>query len=449
MIKHLLLLFLPLFIFAESSQISTVPVPLTYIQVIDVDLDCDEDCLEQHLADGEIFTFLAIAQEKLDDEMLDNERMIYIGLFNIGSDEFVEEQLRIAMILPYKVIGRYAHSTSNAVFAYLITRNHEFELKNFQIEDESEEAMQAVLQQIKDEGFRYVIAPLTPRGAQVIVDHEEELEVYFPTINKRDLNTSASNIYFGAIDYQAQIDALTPRASSPMVVMYDKSVKGKNLYAMTKESYNKDDQIFQPTSRKAVSEEMEVPYEPELEPKKKRVIGYGINRKSTNMKWYFEENEKIQFGSFFLHTPIIKSTMILSQFTTYDTNTTNVLSTQLNYDPLLLSMTQQKDRNNLYIANSININNSTLIEANSLLSNDIAYDWINYASTLGVDYFFNKITKIDRIYKLPFKDNQLLYPISIVSPEGRRFKVIEEGVIPVVEENNVTEEDEGGILSVF
>ncbi|MGB5966528.1 MAG: hypothetical protein WBG65_13490, partial [Sulfurimonadaceae bacterium] len=370
MMKHFLLLLVPFFLIAESTQVSTIPLPTTYIQLIDIDEDCDNDCLQELLDNGQIFTFLALADDKLECMELDDERMIYVGLFNIGSANMVQEELKIAMILPYKLIGRYAYSTSNAVFAYLLTRNHPFVLKNFQINDESPEEMERVLDEIKEEEFHYVIAPLTPKGARIIVENEEELNVYFPTINKNDLNTSAENIYFGAIDYKAQIDKLAPRASSPLVVMYDKSAKGKKLYKQTTESYMNNDLPFKETSRKEVYKELEEEYDERLEPTKKKVIAYGIDRQTTNLKWHLEENKKIQFGTFFLNTPVIKSTMIVSQFTTYDTNITNILSTQINYDPLMFSMTQKQDRDNMYIANSININNNTLIEANSLLSND-------------------------------------------------------------------------------
>ena len=427
--KHLLFLLIPIFLIAESSQVSSIPLPTTYIQLIDVDDDCDDDCLQAYLDNGEVFTFLAIAGDRLANEELDDVRMVYVGLFNIGSQQMLKE-LKIAMILPYRLIGRYAYSTSNAVFAYLLTRNHPFILKNFQIADESPEEMARVLGEIKQEGFRYVIAPLTPKGARVIVESEEELNIFFPTINKNDLNTSATNIYFGAIDYRAQIDKLTPRATSPLVIMYDKSEKGSKLSAMTQESYLQSDEPFQPTSREQVCLEKELPYEPELEPTERKVIAYGIDRKTSNLKYHFEENEKIQFGSFFLNTPVIKSTMILSQLSLYDTNTTNILSTQISYDPLILSMTQQQDRDKLYIANSISVNNNTLVETNSLLSNDIAYDWINYASTIGADYFYHSITDTERTYQLPIVNNQVIYPISIVRPSGSRFEVIEEGELP-------------------
>jgi len=447
MIKHFILLVIPFFLIAQSSQVSTLPLPTTYIQLIDVDEDCDDDCLQAYLDNGEIFTFLAIANDRLDNEELDDTRMIYVGLFNIGSSQMTEE-LKIAMILPYKLIGRYAYSTSNAVFAYFLTRNHPFVLKNFQIDDESPEEMERVLNTIKEEGFHYVIAPLTPKGARLIVENEEELNVFFPTINKNDLETTAQNIYFGAIDYKAQIDKLMPRASSPLVIMYDKSPKGTKLFEETKESYSNGGEQFSETRRKEVYEEKELPYLANLEPKHKKIIAYAIDRKTSNLKWHFEKNEKIQFGSFFLNTPVIKSTMILSQLSLYETNTTNILSTQISYDPLLLSMTQKKDRENLYIANSISVNDSTLVETNSLLSNDIAYDWINYASTIGADYFYHRITNAERAYQLPMVNNQLLYPISIVKPSGSRFEVVEAGELPQLDTNATAadKEDSDGLF---
>ena len=439
MIHRYLLLLIPFLLFAESMQISPIPLPTTYIQVIDIDEECDNDCLQAYLDEGQIFTFLAIADSKLECMELEDERMIYVNLLNVGSSEIIKEELKIAMILPYKRIGRYAYSTSNAVFAYLLTRNHPFVLKNFQIEDESPEVMLDVVEQIKEEGFHYVIAPLTKQGAQNLIESEDELNIFFPTINKNELNTTAENVYFGAIDYKEQIKRLTPYATSPLVVMYDKSAKGKTLYAETKEVYMDENSSFAISRRKAIYKELELDYRTSLEPTKKKVIAYGIDRKTTNFKWYLNENKKIQFGSFFLNTPVIKTTMILSQLTTYDTNTTNVLSTQINYDPLMFSMTQKKDRDNMYIANSININNNTLIEANSLLTNDIVYDWINYASSIGADYFYHAITHTERTYKLPVVDNQVLYPISIVKPSGTRFEVIEQGVLPKFDENATSE----------
>jgi len=336
------------------------------------------------------------------------------------------QEIKVAMIVPDKIIGRYAYSTPTAVFAYFLTRNRPFVLTGFPVADESPKEMKRVLSEIKAKAFRYVIAPLTPVGAGFIVDNETELNVFFPTVNKIDFINADENIYFGAIDYKAQIEKLIPLASSPLVIMHDKSAQGKKLLRLTKESYLQSSRPFLPTSRRELSLLEGTPYQADLEPKNKKVIAYGVEKKSANLQYRFEKNEEIRFGSFFLDTPLIKSVRILSQLTLHDVKVTNVLSTQINYDPLLLSMTQKRDRENLYIANSVSVHNETLSEINALLNNDIVYDWINYASTVGADYFYHMITDSDRIYRLPMVDNQIIYPVSIVQPYDSRFKVMDE-----------------------
>lgn len=318
-----------------------------------------------------------------------------------------DEEVMIAMILPNK-IGRYAHTTSTAVFAYMLTREHPYKLKTFQISSESPEEITRVLREIKEQEFNYIIAPMTLQGAKTIAAQEEELTIFFPTVHKSELSSVSNNIYFGAIDYKAQIEKLAPLAKSPLVVMYDKSHKGMRLLEMTKKSYSKQSGHT----------------------KSSKVLTYAIDKKRSSLKTYFNKNREIQNGSFVLNTPLIKSTMILSQLSVYDVNVTNVLSTQINYDPLLLSMTQKNDQRNLYIANSISIQDDTLVQANALLSNDIVYDWINYATTIGADYFYHMVTGKERIYQLPFVDNQIIYPIAIVQPSKSHFAMVSNGELP-------------------
>ncbi len=340
------------------------------------------------------------------------------------------QEVKVAMILPERLIGRYAHTTSTAVFAYFLTRNHPYKLTTFQISDEEPEAIARVLDEIKEQEIDYVIAPVTPKGARVIAEQEDGLSIFFPTVHRDDLPYAADNIYFGAIDYRAQIEKLIPFASSPLVIMYDESAKGKRLLAMTEQRYLESEGAFLETARKERAAEEKVPYNAALEPDKREVIAYSVAKKRSNMKAYFQNNEKIQFGTFFLNTPIIKSTMILSQLSVYDTDVTNVLSTQINYDPLLLTMTQQKDRAKLYVANSISIQNDNIIQANTLLNNDVVYDWINYASTVGADYFYHRITGEERLYDLPVVNNQIVYPVAIVHPSQAHFKAVEERRLP-------------------
>jgi len=393
--KLLLIFLFPMILLAKSFLISNIPLPKTYIQNLDPYV-CDEICLQEYLDNDQIFSFLAHADKKLDNVSQDEIRVMNISILNLGSQVLSSAKIKVALLLPYKRIGKYASSTTNAVFAYLMTKGHPFELKSYKIESEEREDIARALAHIQDDGYTYVIAPLTKKGAENLMIINSDLTIYLPTINKNSLEMSATNVIFGAIDYQAQSQMLMQEAVSPLVIFSDKSTTGDKLSHYQEESFK------------------------QLNPESK-TIKYYLPRRKTNLEEYLKENEKVVEGSFVLNTPIIKSGMIMSQLTLYDVNATNILSTQINYNPLVLSMTQYVDREHMIVANSIIEQNSVITEANALLNNDIVYDWINYTTTVGIDYFFNRITHESREYNIPVVDQQLQYSIELLQPSFSRF----------------------------
>lgn len=416
-IYYITLLF-PLALFAQSFLISNIPVPNTKILNLDP-YPCDEDCLEEYLENGQIFSFLSHSYSQLDNEKLEFARQEYILALNLKS-KITSKKLRIALLLPYKKIGRYSASTTNASFAYLMAKNRPFELKSYKIETESREDILNAIKKIEKDGFYYVIAPLTQSGSDVVSKINPELNVFFPTINKKDLNTTSKNLYFGGIDYRAQSDLLLNEAESPLVIFYDQSTIGKKLSVYQEQEFkNKKFIDVNTTLTGDIIEVVEA--KPELIDNNRTVVKFSIPKRRTNLEKQLKENEEINMGSFILNTPIIKTGMIMSQLTLYDTNATNILSTQTNYNPLILSMTQYHDRKNMIIANSITQNKDVLIETNSLLGNDIVYDWINYTTTIGIDYFFHQISGQDREYDIEIVDNQMIYPIKLIQPSLSRF----------------------------
>ncbi|MCW9027217.1 MAG: hypothetical protein OQJ77_07855, partial [Thiovulaceae bacterium] len=297
----------------------------------------------------------------------------------------------------------------------------------YNIETEKYEDIEKALYEIQENGFEYIIAPFTQEGASTLISLKPYENIYFPTINKKDLNTTLPNIYFGGIDYRAQSDLLLKEAVSPLVIFYDKSPTGKKLAEYEEKMFKLEDINSSDANNSLVLKneaygllEFNSDENASLEDNR-TVVKFSIPRRTTNLEKQLFENEEIKRGSFFINTPIVKSSMIISQLTMYDTNSTNVLSTQINYDPLILSLTQFEDRESMIIANSITHNNSIFIETNSLLGNDIVYDWINYTTTVGMDYFFNKITKQDRQYKIDVINNQMQYPIELLQPSKTRF----------------------------
>jgi len=416
------LLLLPAIVFSQSFLISNIPIPKTYIQDLDP-YECDEICMQEYIDNDMIFSFLAHATNKLENRAQDELRTMSISILNLGST-IISKKLHIALLLPYKKIGKYASSTTNATFAYLITKNQAFELKSYKIESESTEDIEAALELIKNDGFAHVIAPLTLDGANIVSQINPDINIFFPTINKQDSYTDSPYLYYGGIDYKAQSDLLLEEAVSPLVIFYDKSPIGKKLahYEEDKFKYEiiEDDTNIQ----KVLAED-------------KKTILYSMPRGTTNLEDKLKENEDIQHASFFINTPIVKTSMIMSQLTLYDANATNILSTQINYDPLILSMTQYNDRKDMIIANSITKHNNVLIETNALLSNDIKYDWINYTTTVAIDYFFNMITNSNREYDIEVVDNQMIYKIELLKPSVSRFvKYFSKPIDPGLEERN-------------
>ena len=401
--KKLIFLLFPLVMFAKSYLISNIPLPKTYIQNLDP-YPCNESCLQKYLEKDMIFSFLSHAQSKLDNDELDQIRMMNVAILNLGSP-IINTKIRIAMLLPYKIIGKYAASTTNAVFAYLIAKNRSFELKSYKIESESIQNIREAISKIKNDGFSYVIAPMTKKGADAISIINPNINIYFPTIHNDKSTTIKSSLYYGGIDYIAQSDLLLQEAVSPLVIFYDKSSIGKKLSLYEEEK-------FKYTEKAVLVESLD---------DNRTVVKFSIPKRITNLEKQLKENESINRGSFFINTPIVKTGMIMSQLTLYDTNATNILSTQINYDPLLLSMTQYDDRKNMIIANSITKHNDVITETNSLLNNDIVYDWINYTTTVGIDFFYSTITQDTKEYNIKLQNNQMLYDIELLKPSLSRF----------------------------
>ena len=430
--KKLLFLLLPVMVFAESFILSNIPLPKTYVQDLDP-YQCNNACRAQLLDKGMIFSFLAHANRKLKDKEQNEARVLLISILNLGAFHSSNE-LNIALLLPYKKIGKYAASTTNASFAYLMTKSHSFKLKSYKVDSENIEDLEAALSQMREDGFEYIIAPLTKTGANNIIEIDPAMHIYFPTINKRDVNTSSVFLTFGAIDYIQQSDLLLKEALSPLVVFSDTSTTGKKLALYQTEQFlhpkvdvletnSSSSSLFGDSiSAFSLGDKEEIVEEVEEEVVDKNAISYFVSKRTTNLEYYLKEKEEVVYASFFINTPIIKSAMIMSQLTLYDTNATNVLSTQINYDPLLLSMTQYNDRKDMVVANSITEHNNVLIETNALLGNDIVYDWINYTTTIGVDYFYSLITDEERTYKTKLQDNQMIYDIELLQPSHSKFK---------------------------
>lgn len=400
--QYLFLLYI--FLTALNSDVvprveSPIPLPDTTILKRDNQVYSEEE-LQQLILDGQIFTFLAHADGELKSFALQERRLVLNSLFNVQMErEF--QGVNIALLLPESIIGRYSSSITKAVIAYLSSKDEAFRVKSYFIENEDNQTLALVIEDIIRDGFRFVIAPMTERGVLNIEHLSPQLFVYFPTIHKDRVNSKSNFFYFGGINYKEQIKKLLSNFDGGQIsLFYDNSPKGKELNQIV---YNELNNSF---------------------PDANITVVRGVGRRDSDFSDLYKDNNDSNNSSFFINTTKVKSSILLSQLTVYEQNPKLIMSTQINYTPILLSMTQPKDREKVLIANSISNGDKRIADINYLLNNDIVYDWINYSTTVGIDYFYHLITGKNRVYTEQIVDNQVIYKIHLMrSLEGKFLEV--------------------------
>ncbi|DAB32452.1 MAG TPA: hypothetical protein CFH79_03780 [Sulfurospirillum sp. UBA11407] len=378
-------------LFAVGTKISHIPAAKTVF----IDLDesvCDEACLASYLQNNEIFSFLSKYHGAVEDEEIKNRYIYFQALFRIVSDESMS--IKVAILVPQKSIRRYAITTVNSIVAYMLSKNHDFEVSVFNSIDEEESSIKEAIEEIKRQNHQYVIAPVTIKGAQELVKYSQNLLIYIPTLHLNEFNNLNSNIIFGGIDYEEQVSRLLKYSNSKVSLFWDGSLLGENLNEIIKK---------------------QVPH-----------IGYeqAIDNSKVNFKRIFKDNNKLNNSSIFLNTPLVRTSLIASQLRFYEREPYSLLSTQINYNPLILTLTQFEDREKLYIANSIGKTSTKLEEINALFGHNIVYDWVNYSASIGVDYIYTRhlLPTENQEFREKIEDNQVIYDISIVKPKRYKFE---------------------------
>ncbi len=303
------------------------------------------------------------------------------------------EMIKIAVLIPQKTIKKYAITSVNSVMSYLLYKNYSFDLNVFNSGDEKEDAIRKALSDIQSGGYHYIIAPVTAEGAAVIAANVRDTMVFIPTLHRSSVAVAGENIVFGGIDYDQQVSLLSQHANERVGTFEDGSALSFQLNALVKKN---SERVF---------------YEKRVESSK------------ANFKGMFKGNTSLNSASFYLNTPLVTSSLIASQLRANSIYPHALLSTQINYNPLLLTLTQYEDRDNMFIANSIQRTPAKLEEINTLFGHDIVYDWVNYATSIGADllatHFFGNQT--ERIFKEQLINNQIVYNTRIVKPERYSF----------------------------
>jgi len=308
----------------------------------------------------------------------------------IGSGE-----LKIALLVPKKVIKGYAKKVSNTILSYLTFRGEDFTFEVFDSRDESEERLLDTILKIKSKGYKYVIAPLTNKGAKTLASLERDLFIYVPTIHKSDGINHSGNFYFGGIDYKKQIEKLLPYTNGKLAVFMDKSWLAQRLTSYIQaNSYNS------------------------------YIYTKLIANAKINPKYILKGNSRLQNASIFFNMPLVSTALLASSFSSYDIKPFGLFSTQVNYSPLLFTMIQRKDRQNFYIANSIGYVNSKLNDINQNFGIKIKYEWVAYSSSIGVDYILSRYYNIDPIFNEDMIAHQIRYKIHIEKIIADEFRKV-------------------------
>ena len=390
-------------LYAKEHRIS--PIPPAEQEIINIEPEpCSKACLERLFSEGMVFSFLArftSSHEVLKKKYTELANLI--GLEQALSPRAIENRemskdlapvFKVALLIPKKAIGRYATVTIDTILAYLLVQNGDFLFEVFDSIDEQESSIKRTLTAIEAGGYEKVIALMTLEGANVLNRLHSSLDVYVPSVNKNQLENPSTRLRMGGIDYHEQIKILGAFVGGSRVAAFnDSSYVGAKMGQYTRQEV--DALVYEETLGDAKTADFQ------------RVIK--------------DRRHSLHNNVVFLNTPLIKTSLLLSQFTLYEIKPSKIFSTQINYNPALLNLTQPRDRDNMFIANSIGGVDRALREQSAILGSDVVYDWINYATSIGIDLFYSQAYQSKRLFEQKIVENQIIYDTQIVQPALDRF----------------------------
>lgn len=386
---------LPFMLFADSNVFSNIPP--AKIEVININPEsCNKSCLKDLSKEGKILSFIARFDKSIDDEDLQNLMMQYsneIGIYYKVRFDTLGKKLEVALLIPKKTIGKYSTTTTDTILAYLLSRDLDFKFKVFDSIDENANSLSNAINDIKKENFNFVIAIISKQESLDALSNLN-IPIYVPTMNS---NSASSNIVFGGIDYNAQIKDLLDRVDSTKIISYnDDSTLGSYIGNILETQNNNEKELF-----------------------KEVVTNKAAANFSANLA---KRKDSIKESSIFLNTRVIISGLLLSQIGLLDDLPEHIFSTQVNYNPNLLSLLRGFDTSNIIISNAIGTTDNKLLEYGYLLTSDMKYDWVNYSTALGVDLFLHNMSpNIERYFKEEVENNAVLYNNTLYGIENGTF----------------------------
>lgn len=301
-----------------------------------------------------------------------------------------KRELKVAVLISKQRFFKYVPQLLNSINAYLIKKNLDYEIKLFDLNEQNREEIEVELESMKKE-FKYIFTFFVDPKSVSLIEEMTDNYFFIPTLHKSEVNTTKRHIYFSGIDYKKQITILNELVFGKTVLFESESLLSQKLTQYEEEVLLKD---------------------------------YVIKDFS---KTNFKSNLYDQ-ATLFINTDAVKSAQILSNLRFYSKTPKVILSTQINYNPLIFTLTQKEDIKNIVIANSILHSDDIIQDNNALLGSDLQYNWLNYASSILLNRAFNIEFETNPYYVNDFNlylfNNQIDYKVKLFEIKNNVFKEI-------------------------
>lgn len=387
-------------LWAKSYIISPLPLPKQEIINLEVD-SCDRRCLNRLYEEGLYFSFIGRFQDEQDPELrakltLALQELAILDIPNAPNGNMAK--VKLALLMPKKVIGRYFSESIDIILSYLMTRGVDFSFEVFDTSVEDTQAIQQAYQRAIDAQSDFVIGIFTAKGAKELADNIKiSVPVYLPTINIHQIGDTKipKNLYFGGVDYESQIELIVNLAQGEKIVAYnDSSWMGQYLGSLLR------------------SKNTNIVYEQSIDSTTAKRFGSVLGQQES----YLQSNVVV------FNTSGARTGLILSQMLVGKTKPKKMFSTQVNYDWALLNSVQYSGKEELYVVNVISDINPRLLEYASLLGRDLKYNWVSYSTAIGVELLLGaRLSEQERFFSEKFLDNQVNYTNRIYKFSGQSF----------------------------
>ena len=295
-----------------------------------------------------------------------------------------EHQLKVAIILNKEKFFKYIPSLLSSVEAYVLNKDIDFEIKIF---DEKSDLDKIVMD------FDNVFIFSTNPNIVETLKNYNETNFYFPILNKSQIKTEiGENMFFGGLNFKTQIKKMDRYISDYTILVKDKSEISDYVTKIEKE------ELLFPT----------------------KIVKYPIkyrNKIYNNIYLY-------------LNTDVVQTSQILANFTYHRIHPKYIFSTQINYNPLLFSLTSRRDTYKMIIANSLLGTKIELLDKNMNLGSDIKYNWLNFTTSALLNQAYNLEMDENKYFLNDFNlylfNNQIQYKTSL-------YRISRNGFIKIVE----------------